>query len=59
MATITLKGNPISTSGERPALGSKAPDFVLVGEDLQDVTLANFKGKKKILSIVPSLESGA
>jgi len=57
MATITLKGNPISTSGDLPAVGSKAPDFKLVAEDLQDVTLAAFKGKRKILNIVPSLDT--
>ncbi len=57
MATITLKGNPVTTSGELPAVGSKAPDFKLVGEDLQDVTLASFAGKKKILNIVPSLDT--
>jgi thiol peroxidase len=57
MATITLKGNPISTSGNLPAVGSTAPDFKLVAEDLADVTLASFKGKKKILNIVPSLDT--
>jgi thiol peroxidase len=57
MATITLKGNPISTSGNLPAVGSKAPDFTLVAEDLADVTLATYKGKKKILNIVPSLDT--
>jgi thioredoxin-dependent peroxiredoxin len=57
MATITLKGNPISTSGELPTIGSKAPDFKLVAEDLQDITLSAFQGKKKILNIVPSLDT--
>ena len=57
MATITLKGNPISTSGDLPQVGSKAPDFTLVSEELQDVSLAAFKGKKKILNIVPSLDT--
>jgi thiol peroxidase len=57
MATITLKGNPINTSGSLPQVGSRAPDFKLVGEDLQDVSLANFKGKKKVLNIVPSLDT--
>ena len=57
MATITLKGNPITTSGNLPTLGSAAPDFKLVGEDLQDVSLGAFKGKKKILNIVPSLDT--
>lgn len=58
MATITLKGNPIELSGELPAVGSKAPRFVLTDGGLNDVTLANFRGKKKILSIVPSLDTG-
>jgi thiol peroxidase len=57
MATITLKGNPISTSGDLPAVGSTAPDFKLVAEDLSDVTLADFRGKRKILNIVPSLDT--
>jgi thioredoxin-dependent peroxiredoxin len=57
MATITLKGNPISTSGNLPEVGSMAPDFKLVSEDLQDVSLAAFKGKKKVLNIVPSLDT--
>ena len=57
MATITLRGTPITTSGSLPTVGSQAPDFKLVGEDLQDVSLGNFKGKKKILNIVPSLDT--
>jgi thiol peroxidase len=57
MARVTLKGNPFDTSGELPAVGSQAPEFRLVGADLQDVTLASFQGKKKILNIVPSLDT--
>ena len=57
MATVTLKGNPIHTSGSLPAVGSKAPDFRLAGGDLKDVSLASFKGKKKVLNIVPSLDT--
>jgi thiol peroxidase len=57
MATITLKGKPVSTSGNLPAVGSKAPDFSLVAEDLSDVSLAAYKGKRKILNIVPSLDT--
>ena len=57
MATVTLKGNPIETSGKLPEVGSKAPDFKLVAEDLQDVSLAAFAGKRKILNIVPSLDT--
>ncbi|HVP66967.1 MAG TPA: thiol peroxidase [Anaeromyxobacteraceae bacterium] len=57
MATVTLKGNPIHTNGELPAVGAKAPDFRLTGVDLKDVSLAEYKGKKKILNIVPSLDT--
>lgn len=58
MARITLHGNPIETTGELPAKGSQAPDFVLVDKDLNDVGLDDFAGKKKLLSIVPSLDTG-
>ena len=57
MATITLKGNPIQTIGELPAVGSQAPDFQLTNAALEDVGLAAFEGKKKILNIVPSLDT--
>ena len=57
MATVTLKGNPIHTSGELPAKGSRAPDFRLVGADLKDVTLESYRGKRKVLNIVPSLDT--
>jgi len=57
MATITLKGNTIHTKGDLPAVGAKAPDFVLTGNDLKDVSLEQFAGKKKILNIVPSLDT--
>lgn len=58
MAEITLQGNPIHTSGELPAIGSPAPDFLLTDGELNDVSLKDFAGKKKVLSIVPSLDTG-
>jgi thiol peroxidase len=58
MATITLKGNPIHTSGALPALGTKAPDFTLTRSDLTDVSLKDFTGKRKLLNIVPSIDTG-
>lgn len=58
MATITLKGNTIHTNGELPAVGSTAPDFVLVNKELANVSLADFAGRKKLLNIVPSLDTG-
>ncbi|MCC5845783.1 MAG: thiol peroxidase [Verrucomicrobia bacterium] len=58
MAKITFKGSPIHTCGELPATGSAAPDFVLCGGDLSDVSLSDFAGKTVILNIVPSLDTG-
>lgn len=58
MATVTLSGNPINTNGELPAVGTTAPAFRLVDKDLNDVGLDAYAGKKKILSIVPSLDTG-
>ncbi|MEJ2655013.1 MAG: thiol peroxidase [Acidihalobacter sp.] len=57
MANITLHGTPINTNGELPAVGSQAPDFHLVDGDLNDVNLATYAGKKKLLNIVPSLDT--
>lgn len=57
MATIKLGGNPIHTKGELPAVGAKAPDFVLTRNDMSDASLQDFAGKKKILNIVPSLDT--
>lgn len=58
MADITLKGNACKTSGDLPAVGSAAPGFTLVGGDLSDVTLESLKGKKVVLNIVPSFDTG-
>jgi thiol peroxidase len=57
MATITLKGNQIHTSGNLPAVGTTAPDFTLTKTDLSDVKLSDFKGKKVVLNIFPSLDT--
>ena len=57
MATTHLKANPVHTNGELPTIGSKAPDFTLVAGDLSAKSLADFAGKKKILNIVPSLDT--
>lgn len=57
MAKITLKGNAIETIGELPAKGSVAPNFTLVKTDLSEVTLADYKGKKVVLNIFPSIDT--
>ncbi|TCS41622.1 thiol peroxidase [Reinekea marinisedimentorum] len=58
MATVTLQGNPVSVAGELPPVGSTAPSFSLVGTDLSPVSLADFSGKKLILNIFPSVDTG-
>ena len=57
MARITLKGNPIQTSGNLPAVGSKVKEFKLAKQDLSDASLESFAGKKKILNIFPSIDT--
>ena len=58
MATISFQGTPVHTVGELPAVGSKAPAFSLTGSDLSEVTSADFAGKRVILNIFPSLDTG-
>ncbi|MGR9085566.1 MAG: thiol peroxidase [Gammaproteobacteria bacterium] len=57
MATIAFQGKPLHTSGDLPAPGGKAPDFELVNGKLANVTLASYTGKRKVLNIVPSLDT--
>jgi thioredoxin-dependent peroxiredoxin len=58
MAQITLGGNPIHTTGDLPAVGSSAPDFTLLKNDLSSLTPADLRGKQVVLSIFPSLDTG-
>ena len=55
---VTLGGNPISVAGNFPKIGDTAPNFKLVSGDLSEVSLSDFAGKKKLLNIVPSLDTG-
>ena len=57
MTAVTLKGNPVTIGGTFPSVGQTAPDFSLVAKDLSDVSLKNFAGKRKVLNIVPSLDT--
>ncbi len=57
MSQVTLHGSPLNTNGDLPTVGSTAPDFRLVDGELNDVSLTDFAGKKKLLSIVPSLDT--
>ena len=58
MASITLGGNPIHTNGELPSVGSKAPQFQLVQNNLSVASLENFAGSKLVLNIFPSIDTG-
>ena len=57
MATVTLRGNPLDVGGSFLQKGATAPDFTLTGNDMKDVSLKDFAGKKKLISIVPSLDT--
>jgi thioredoxin-dependent peroxiredoxin len=57
MAKITFKGNPIHTAGSLPEIGAIAPDFKAVKTDLSTMSLGDFKGKKIVLNIFPSLDT--
>ena len=57
MAIVKLKGNPISTVGELPVVGTQAPDFILTKKDLSDVRLLEFRGKRVVLNIFVSLDT--
>ena len=57
MAKITLKGNAINSIGNLPKVGEKAPDFVLVKNDLSEAKLSDYQGKKVVLNIFPSLDT--
>ena len=57
MSTVTLGGNPVHTNATLPTVGSAAPQFQLVGNDLSDVSLQDFKGQRVILNIFPSIDT--
>ncbi len=57
MATVTLHGDPIHTSGDLPPVGAVAPDFRLIDTGLAEPSLADFRGRRKVLNIVGSLDT--
>lgn len=58
MAKTAFQGAPVQTSGNLPSVGSAAPEFKLVKGDLSEVTLASLRGKKVVLNIFPSIDTG-
>ena len=57
MATVTLKGNPVRTSGDLPKVGASCPAYTLAKTDLSDLSSAEFKGKRVVLNIFPSIDT--
>jgi thiol peroxidase len=58
MAQVTFQGNPVSICGSLPAIGGAAPDFALVKPDLSETTLADYRGRRLVLNIFPSIDTG-
>src|SRR3546814_1294868 len=58
MSQVTFHGNPVRINGRFPVAGAQARPFTLVGKDLADVSLSAFKGKRKLLNIFPSVDTG-
>lgn len=57
METVFFNGSPMHLSGELPKVGSEAPYFALVGKDLSEINLNNFKGQRVVLNIFPSIDT--
>ena len=57
IGAVTMKGNPLTLTGHEIKVGDQAPDVVLVANDLSEVKLSSFKGKKVIISVVPSIDT--
>ncbi len=57
MAQVAFKGNPVPTAGSLPKIGESAPDFTIVKTDLTSASLSDFKGKKVVLNIFPSIDT--
>ena len=58
MSQVTFRGTPARVEGQLPAVGQSAPAFTLSAADLSDKTLADFAGKRKVLNIFPSVDTG-
>ena len=58
MTQVTFKQKPVTLVGKQVQVGDKAPDFRVLANDLTEVTLADFKGKVKLISVIPSIDTG-
>ncbi len=55
---VTFKGNPVTLVGNEIKVGDKAPDFFVLGADLNPVKLSDFEGKVKVIAVYPSIDTG-
>lgn len=58
MANVTFKGNPMTLRGEELKVGDQAPDFTALNTSLEQVSLSDFEGKRKLISVIPSIDTG-
>ncbi|MDE1454334.1 redoxin domain-containing protein, partial [Bacillus paralicheniformis] len=58
MASITFKGNPVTLVGSEVKVGDQAPDFTVLSNSLEEVTLQDIKGKPAVISVIPSIDTG-
>ena len=58
MTAVTFKNNPVTLLGQQVNEGETAPNFTVLDNGLNQVTLDNYKGKKKLISVVPSIDTG-
>ncbi|WP_077530123.1 thiol peroxidase [Vreelandella utahensis] len=58
MAQVTLGGNPVEVSGNLPQPGETAPDFTLTNPDMEEKSLGDWQGQRRILNIIPSVDTG-
>ena len=58
MATVTFKEKPVTLIGKQVNVGDKAPDFTVLANDLSEVKLSDYAGKVRLISVVPSVDTG-
>lgn len=58
MANVTFKGNPMTLTGEELKVGDQAPDFTVLNTSLEEVNLSDYEGKRKLISVIPSIDTG-
>lgn len=58
MASVTFKGNPVTLLGQEVKVGDSAPNFTVLANDMSEVNLSSSKGKVRLISVIPSIDTG-